>query len=307
MFCYWRPCKSMQEGKYNIKAVSKLLGIQPGTLRAWERRYHFIEPIRNESGHRLYTEKHLQILKWLINKTDQGFTISQAVSLLESSERVEGDVLETKQNNEQTVKLAKELLEALLDFDENRAQMIISQAFSMYTIEQTVVEILGGILVQIGNKWESGEITSAHEHFASSILKARISSIMHTIPTNGLLPKALTVCAPGEKHEFGLLIFTIFLKRKGYETIYLGESIADEDLLIVLNIIKPAYLFMSCSLSENLPGTLKLIDELSQKFPDLKVGLGGEALNHMSEDNRTKFNHVLIGGLQADWSKWLKC
>ncbi|WP_407406955.1 MerR family transcriptional regulator [Peribacillus sp.] len=296
----------MQEGKYNIKAVSKLLGIQPGTLRAWERRYHFIEPIRNDSGHRLYTEKHLQILKWLINKTDQGFTISQAVSLLEGSERIAEDVHETKQNNEQTLKLANELLDALLSFNENKAQLIISQAFSMYSIEQTVVEVLGGILVKIGNKWEKGEITSAHEHFASSIIKARISSIMHTIPTSGLLPKALTVCAPGEKHEFGLLIFTIFLKRKGYETVYLGESIANEDLFTVLNIIKPSYLFMSCSLSENLPGTLKLIDELWQEFPDLKIGLGGEALNHLSDDDRNKFKHVFIGGLQSDWDKWLK-
>ena len=43
-------------GKYNIKAVSNILGIQPSTLRAWERRYHIIAPKRNHAGHRLYTE-----------------------------------------------------------------------------------------------------------------------------------------------------------------------------------------------------------------------------------------------------------
>lgn len=306
MFCYWRHCQNMQEGKYNIKAVSKLLGIQPGTLRAWERRYHFIEPIRNDSGHRLYTEKHMQILKWLIDKTDQGFTISQAVSLLESTDKVEGNVLETKQNNEQTFKIVNELLDALLEFNGNKAQMLISQAFSMYTIEQTVVDVLGTILVQIGDKWERGEITSAHEHFASSIIMARISSIMHTIPTSELLPKALTVCAPGEKHEFGLLIFTIFLKRKGYETVYLGGSVADNDLFIVLDIIKPSFLFMSCSLSENLEKTLKLIENLGISFPDLKIGLGGNAIDCLSEENRTKFSQVLMSATQSDWENWLR-
>ncbi|WP_242485396.1 MerR family transcriptional regulator [Peribacillus sp. TH27] len=295
----------MQEGKYNIKAVSKLLGIQSGTLRAWERRYQFIEPVRNDSGHRLYTEKHLQTLKWLINKTNQGFTISQAVSLLETS-TVATDVPETKRYNEQSIKLADELLEALISFNENKAQMLISQAFSMYTIEHTVVDVIGAILVQIGDKWERGEITSAHEHFASNILKSRISSVMHMIPTNEFLPKALTVCAPGEKHEFGLLIFTIFLKRKGYETVYLGESIADKDLFTVLKIIRPSYLFMSCSLNENLVGTLRLVEELSRDFPDLKVGLGGEALNHVSDEIRTSFSRVLIGGSQSDWEEWLK-
>ncbi|WP_057914343.1 MerR family transcriptional regulator [Peribacillus muralis] len=295
----------MQEGKYNIKAVSKLLNIQPGTLRAWERRYKFIEPVRNESGHRLYTEKHLQSLKWLINKTEQGFTISQAVSLLESSGSEERGLTENRKD-EQTIKLSDDLVEALLNFNENKAQMLISQAFSMYTIEHTIVNVLGSILVLLGDKWEKGEITSAHEHFASNILKARISSIMHTIPTNGFLPKALTVCAPGEKHEFGLLIFTIFLKRKGYETIYLGESIADNDLFAVLEIIKPRYLFMSCSLQQNLEATLQLVEALKSRFPDVKVGVGGAALSLLSEEKREALCDVVMGETQADWEKWLK-
>ncbi|MCK1991349.1 MerR family transcriptional regulator [Peribacillus muralis] len=295
----------MQEGKYNIKAVSKLLNIQPGTLRAWERRYKFIEPVRNESGHRLYTEKHLQSLKWLINKTNQGFTISQAVSLLESSGSEERGLTENRKD-EQTIKLSDDLVEALLNFNENKAQMLISQAFSMYTIEHTIVNVLGSILVLLGDKWENGEITSAHEHFASNILKARISSIMHTIPTNGFLPKALTVCAPGEKHEFGLLIFTIFLKRKGYETIYLGESIADNDLFAVLDIIKPRYLFMSCSLQQNLEATLQLVEALKSRFLDVKVGVGGAALSLLSEEKREALCDVVMGETQADWEKWLK-
>ena len=75
-----------QEGKYNIKAASQMLGIQPGTLRAWERRYQMIAPVRNESGHRLYTEEHIKILKWLLKKVNQGFTISQAIALLDNSQ-----------------------------------------------------------------------------------------------------------------------------------------------------------------------------------------------------------------------------
>ena len=68
----------MNEGKYNIKAVSTMTGIQPGTLRAWERRYEILEPVRNEAGHRLYTDEHIRKLKWLSDKVQQGFTISQA-------------------------------------------------------------------------------------------------------------------------------------------------------------------------------------------------------------------------------------
>jgi len=63
------------EGKYNIKAISNMVGIQPGTLRAWERRYQILNPVRNDSGHRLYTEEDLRKLKWLTEKVSGGFTI----------------------------------------------------------------------------------------------------------------------------------------------------------------------------------------------------------------------------------------
>ena len=67
-----------------------MVGIQPGTLRAWERRYQILNPVRNESGHRLYTEEDLRKLKWLTEKVSGGFTISQAVSLLETESSTVG-------------------------------------------------------------------------------------------------------------------------------------------------------------------------------------------------------------------------
>src|SRR4051812_32887700 len=119
-----------QEGKYNIKAVSRIVGIQPGTLRAWERRYQMIAPIRNELGYRLYTEEHIKILKWLIKKVNQGFTIGQAVTLLENKQPnpEAGELLE---GNQQT-SLSEELLDAFILFNELKVQEIINTLFSLF-------------------------------------------------------------------------------------------------------------------------------------------------------------------------------
>ena len=165
---------STLEGKYNIKAVSKMLGIQPGTLRAWERRYNMIAPKRNDSGHRLYTEEHIKILKWLINKVNKGFTISQAVNLLENSHVTtqETSLLHEKEDvQDRSIDLADELLQSLLSFDENQAHELLNRAFSLYSIDKVVIDILGTLLVKIGDLWEIGKITTAHEHFASSFLR----------------------------------------------------------------------------------------------------------------------------------------
>jgi DNA-binding transcriptional MerR regulator len=294
------------QGKYNIKAVSQMLGIQAGTLRAWERRYHIIAPVRNEAGHRLYTEDHVKILKWLIQKVDKGFTISQAINLLETS----GIISETSAPSESAAQydrdLADKLLESLLRFDETGAHEHLNQAFSLYSIDKVVIDILGEVLVRTGDLWERKKITSAHEHFATSFLRSRIGYLMHTMPVNSYLPKVVTVCGPNEWHEFGLLIFTFYLRRKGFEVVYLGGSIASEDIDLVLFEVKPKFLFLSCTISCHLPETLLLVDRLVNDFPTLEVGLGGPAFSLLDATQKEAYKKHLVGDTKVEWDVWLE-
>ncbi|MBM6619895.1 MerR family transcriptional regulator [Bacillus suaedaesalsae] len=297
---------SEPKGKYNIKAVSQMLGIQAGTLRAWERRYHIIAPVRNEAGHRLYTEEHVKLLKWLIQKINKGFTISQAINLLENS----GLITETSNHSESEGyfddELADKLLDALMHFDENSAHEYLNQAFSFYSIDKVVIDILGAVLVRTGDLWERKKITSAHEHFASSFLRSRIGNIMHSLPTNSYLPKVVAVCGPNELHEFGLLIFTLYLRRKGYEVVYLGGSIAPEDVDIVLKEVNPKFLFLSCTLGMNLPETLILVDRLINEFPTVEIGVGGNALQFTTQDQKDLYQRHIVGNTKAEWDSWLE-
>ena len=48
---------SAEEELYPIRTVSSLTGVNSITLRAWERRYGLIKPVRTPKGHRLYTQK----------------------------------------------------------------------------------------------------------------------------------------------------------------------------------------------------------------------------------------------------------
>ncbi|WP_110112997.1 B12-binding domain-containing protein [Bacillus sp. CGMCC 1.16541] len=293
-----------QEGKYNIKAISNMVDIQPGTLRAWERRYHILNPVRNESGHRLYTDEDFKKLKWLTEKVNSGFTISQAVSLLETeSTSVEED--ENHGTVDSPQKIKEELLRALLSFEESKAQDLISHAFSLYAVEKVIMDILGSALVQIGDMWEKGQITSAHEHYASQLLKARISMIFYSLPSSGLLPKTIAVCGPGETHEVGLLIFTFFLRRKGFEVIYLGSSIEEKDLPLIVKEVNPTFLFMSCTMPDNALKTVEVASEMKKQFPGVHVGLGGYAFDMLDQDEREKAQPFVVGHTKDSWNEWL--
>lgn len=291
------------DGKYNIKAICTMLGIQPGTLRAWERRYNIIEPVRNQAGHRLYTDEHVAILRWLTEKVNKGFTIGQAVGLLEKG-NYSFDESEVH-SPDITTNLYEQVLEALLSFRENKAHEILNQAFSIFNVEKVILEILGPLLIKVGDLWESNKITIAHEHFVTSFIRTKISSIFHSFPIDGLLPRVVAVCGPRENHELGLLIFSLFLRRKGFEVIYLGAGIPENDLQVVLDEVSAKFLFTSCTMPENLDHFLTFIENLSKKKNQLNIGMGGAGLTRMQESDKEKYKNFLVGETKAEWEAWL--
>ena len=74
----------VKEKSLPIREISRLTGINSVTLRAWERRYGLIKPLRTHKGHRLYStddvELIIKIQRWLA----RGLAISKVSELLES-------------------------------------------------------------------------------------------------------------------------------------------------------------------------------------------------------------------------------
>jgi MerR family transcriptional regulator, light-induced transcriptional regulator len=293
------------EGKYNIKAVSKMLGIQAGTLRAWERRYSIVQPHRNEAGHRLYTDDQVYILKWLVNKVNQGFTISQAVDVAQNGELYKEAAPFSVENTDRAAEMANLILDALLSFQEKKANDLLSQAFSMYNLEKVIIDILGTLLVRVGHLWEEQKITVAHEHYTSSFLRTKIGQLMQWLPSDPYLPRVIAGCGIQEEHELGLLMFTLFLRRKGFEVIYLGQGIPQEDFEVVIKEVEPRMVFLSCTIADPAIKTLEWADILKKKFHETSFGVGGSAVNHLSSEVKETYSDLLIGNEKAEWEDWI--
>ncbi|WP_413380428.1 MerR family transcriptional regulator [Alkalihalobacillus sp. 1P02AB] len=290
------------DGKYNIKAIAKMLDLQPGTLRAWERRYQFIEPIRNQAGHRLYSEEHVLILKWLINKVNHGFTIGQAVDLLKK-EQEPTSKRSVSTSEDYTAQLTKELLCALLSFNEDKAQQLLNNAFSLFSFEKVSTEILETTLSKVAALWKEAEITKAHEHFASTFIRVKIGQIYQGLPLNTFLPKVLLVCGPGETNDLELLSLSLFLRRKGFSVLYLGEGIPAEDVELILNETDASIFITSCTHEKNVANTQKLLLTLEEKKRALTIGVVGSAFWQLQDNKWTRY---LIEKNFDDVNSWIK-
>jgi DNA-binding transcriptional MerR regulator len=285
----------MDRGKYNMKAVAALVGLNPTTIRAWERRYQVLDPDRSESGHRIYSDSDVAKLRWIVDKQKEGLSVSKAIQLYEMP------VNRAEVPHDYGVELRDQLFRALTNFEERHAHDIMNKAFSMFSFDKVIQDIVGPLLHEIRLKWESGEITIAHEHFATAFLRARLSTLSLQMPINPFLPRIVCVCAPEEEHELGLLFFTLYLRQSGFDVIFLGSGIPVPDLVAVTHQLQPKAVILSCTLSDHLPLLDEALDCLMADFPNLEIGLGGYAVDQLPE----RYGPHLLGADDQSWKSWL--
>lgn len=283
-------------GKYNIKAVSNMIGVQPSTLRAWERRYQIIAPKRNQAGHRLYTEEHIRILKWLMEKVSSGMMIGQAVQLLEGN-RLQSNAQKEIHYDKEVV-LVDDLLQALLEFDEITTSALINEAFSIYSTEKVIT----GIILQVTNKLltlkNNNEIAMMQFQYAVSFLQTRLGMVYHNASTFSSIHKVIVL----ENNTLKGFIFSMYLRLKGYEAIHIRTSLEGDGMLLAVEQIQPKYLFVSFENGLELKRAMNVGDLLQEKNENLSVGVIGE----ISARDQLNIQTILIGDTKEEWDEWLK-
>lgn len=75
-----------QTAYYPIRIVSSETGVNAITLRAWERRYGLLTPKRTATGHRLYTEQDIQLIRRIVTLLNRGIPISQAQAMVRNGD-----------------------------------------------------------------------------------------------------------------------------------------------------------------------------------------------------------------------------
>ena len=73
-------------GHYPIREFARITGVNPVTLRAWERRYGIVQPQRTDKGHRFYSEADIQRVNNILYWLEQGYPVRQVKLLLQNDQ-----------------------------------------------------------------------------------------------------------------------------------------------------------------------------------------------------------------------------
>ena len=150
------------EPKFTIKVVCERIGVKPVTLRAWERRYNLLDPNRLENNYRLYSDRDIQVLRWIIHRMENGLSISTAAREYHDL-RAKGiwpEALPSLQIPELLGKpkaspkvYSEQLFAALTSHNEPKAREIIDSIQSIFDLETIFFEIFNPCLYEIGEAW----------------------------------------------------------------------------------------------------------------------------------------------------------
>jgi MerR family transcriptional regulator, light-induced transcriptional regulator len=272
---------------YNLKAVTNEVGINPVTLRAWERRYDLLKPKRSPGGHRLYSRQDIEMLKWLIERQAEGLSISSAIEMWKNQHQDDLGSLQLVQipvyeigTGESTLDILRtRWIAACLAFDDLHANQILDEAFAVAAPEMIIREVIQKGLVRIGEGWFSGSVSVQQEHFASAIAVQRINVLLAAVAPPTRPGHILVACPPGEEHDFILLIITYLLRRSGWDVVYLGSNVPIIDLDITIRSTSPV-LFISGAQTLITAASLRAMSEylITQSVP---LAYGGGIFNQV--------------------------
>jgi DNA-binding transcriptional MerR regulator/methylmalonyl-CoA mutase cobalamin-binding subunit len=265
---------------FPIRTVSTLTGVNPITLRAWERRHGLIRPTRTATGHRVYTHADIDTVRRILALVDSGVTIGHVSEAMAAQARTAPATDEGP-----WVRARAQMVDAISRFDEARLETLYNELLAVHAIEEVTARLLLPLLVDLGQRWDNHPGGIAEEHFFGLYMRIKLGARLHHRSRAMVGPKLVAACLPGEHHEIGLLLFALAAHEQGYRMVLLGANMPLDQLAYAARRTQAAGIVLSGSIE--VPASLH-----AQALPTLvrdaavPVFIGGPTSVHQEQELR---------------------
>jgi len=219
----------MSEVQHSIKIAARRSGLSPHVIRVWERRYEAVSPNRTDTNRRRYTDAEIERLALLRAATQAGHSIGDVARLpIEELRQLATTVSlpATARIADQDVRgLVDQAINAVTAHDVPQLEEILSRGGVKLGQHGLLEQLVAPLAHRIGEFWQDGTITAAHEHFASAVIRNFL--IRHSKPfaLNGNTPTIVVATPAGQLHELGAVMAAAAANDMGWRVIYLGASL----------------------------------------------------------------------------------
>jgi methanogenic corrinoid protein MtbC1 len=211
----------------SIAAVERDTGLGKDTLRVWERRYGFPQPLRDAFGERVYPAEqveHLRLIKRLMDQGQRpGALLRQPMAELVERLAASPEKVGAGDTADWIVPMLK-----ARDIDPLRAEL--AQRLARDGLERFVIETVPALNRRIGEGWMAGEIAIFEEHLYTELVQNQLRSAIHALGGRGTRPQILLTTVKDEEHILGLLMVEALLAANGAFALSLGAQTPIADI-----------------------------------------------------------------------------
>jgi DNA-binding transcriptional MerR regulator len=247
-----------------IGQLAERVGLSADVLRAWERRYALLTPRRTDSGYRLYSDDDARLVRRVVALRDQGFATAQAVAAARE--------MVADSPDPHSAERMEALAAAVGAFDEEALEAAVEAAFAGLGVAGAVRDVVLPYLVRLGEDWAAGVVGVGHEHFASQVLR-RLVALRAAPPPEGGRPVAVLANPPGERHDLGLLCFTVLLGQSGWATRFLGADTPLAALQLACEQLEPDAVVVSATRESGFLARAGGLRRVAREWP---MAVGGQ-------------------------------
>ena len=264
----------------SITDVEQETGISRDTLRMWERRYGFPNPLRNERRERVYDGTQLERLRLIKQLLDRGMQPGKLVKL---------DVQQLRQltlPDKEATALSADVVELLRTLASQSRSTLLSRLETLLQ-QQGLMSFLTDVVAPmnhaVGEAWFTGKIGILDEHYYVEQLQMVLRGVLCGLSRSSGHPRVLLTTLPGEQHSLGLLMVACALQLIGAEVLMLGVQTPLDEIARGATENKCDVVGISCSAYMGQRTIAAQLFKLRKLLPDsIAIWAGGSGVAGVS-------------------------
>lgn len=233
-----------------IGAVEEATGIARETLRAWERRYGFPQPVRSASGERQYQPEdvlRLQLIRQLLNNGQRPRHIVP-MPIEDLRQLVVPDTSTDSEFLERGRSVLQDVLEMLRKDGARAVEEWLELELASNGLHRFIIRIAHPLAHAVGEAWSGGSLRVFEEHIVTSLMVGSIEFGIRSLPKpSRSAPTILLATIAPEEHTFGLLMVRGLLALSRAACLWVGSEMSVEEVARCAAAHKPDVVALSFS------------------------------------------------------------
>jgi DNA-binding transcriptional MerR regulator/methylmalonyl-CoA mutase cobalamin-binding subunit len=288
--------------RHPIRLVANRTGLTVDLIRAWEKRYHVVEPARSDTKRRLYSDYDIERLRLIRIAKQNGRRLVDVAPLTlealrdvvsedsryEVSQDVQAEIYRPSWTSPLESSESADDIDALLfsvqTMDQHRFDQLLQEGLVKQSLPAFLQTVIGPLLSEIGESTRLGKMRIAHEHMATAHLRTFIGALRFRETYTGNEPKIVITTPTGQLHELGALMVAALVSVDGWLPVYLGPNTPADEIAACAMQSGARAVSLSLTYPADDPRIPTELTRLrSQLESNIPVFVGGSAASHHHE------------------------